>query len=118
MYELIGTEEKGAYRMEINPNVLDAAQKIKQGDKTIIPLNRLDNDFFTYDEVFEVLASQANDNTHDVDPYADESLELIFESGNYYIGSNIHRLNGLSIYQKVQIHLNNEELKTVNQLVA
>lgn len=117
MLELIENAKNGVYRMEINREVLDTStQSTRKED--IIPLKRLDDDFYTYDEVIEYLASQVNNSTHDVDPYAAEELDLVVVDGMYYVGCLIHRLGGQSTYMMAYIHLDDEEELVVNKVLV
>jgi len=118
MSELIGNDKNGVYRMEINREVLDTGNQSKCTKENIIPLKRLDNDFYTYDEVVEYLASQVNQITHDVDPYAAEELELAIVDGMYYVGCLIHRLGGHSTYMVAHIQLDDGEEMVVNQVLV
>jgi len=127
MLELLGTQENGIYRFEITMDLFDTSA-LKPNDVSenfydgiTIPLKRSDSNYFTYDEIFNLLASEA------IYPVFEQAskLDLFIRDDDesderlYFICANVLVDDGEeNTYQMIEINLDENEIEVVKGLMA
>lgn len=114
--ELLGTQEAGVYRFKILEDMLDKNNiSVNESNQIIIPINR-PIDSFLYDDVFEVLLKQVNEN-YDIDKDQTPNLELIInDMKQFMFGASIETAFE-DTYVTINIHLSNTEIENINQIL-